>query len=267
MRALALLLLVGPEPAEAQELDLPALRPSIPMSELQTLPERELARRVLGPLEPFPYVGHRGFSALHGMGTIWFWSEARAGGHAGICRTDRLTVSFETSPVSHRDRDNPAMSPARFDMQAYYVVEDEKEAFGPYSPAERNRWALDAACRKRDPRRDSIPADSGRQLVQALTLVDALGAAARQGRPLAPIDCTHFYWNEPGPTEKSCLAELSRLGRSSVHWVKTCRPRREAPGGCINVMVEDRFIEFDLSTGGEPIRIVIEAMEDMSQAG
>ena len=265
----ALIVLATAVPAWAAEPSLPQFRPSIRLSELRELPEEQLVRRVFGPLDSFPHVSHRQSldrSAPHGRATLWFWSRPRAGGHAGVCRTDRLIVLFETGPFYVGDRKDPAMGPTRFDMQSYFIVENRKEAFGPYDPKERKSFELDDACSRLDPRRDSVAADHASQLVRALKLVEALGDAARAGRKLAPLDCTRLNWNgEPPADDAACLNALKGLRQHSVGWVQDCRPRRAAPGGCTQVLADDWFIEFDHGVGGDTIRIVIDAVEDMSQ--
>ncbi len=269
-RALALLLMAAPMPAGAQ-LELPPSAPSIRLSELRDLPDRQLVRRVLGPLELFPYVSHRGkedMSAYRGGANLWFWTRPRASDQAGICRTDRLIVYFQIPLLYVGDRKDPAMVPAGFDLQTYYIVENRKEALALFSSGKRKAFELDAACGKLDPRRDGIPAGRAFQLARALELIEALGAAARAGRALAPLDCTHLNWNaEPPADEAACLKELTVLGERSVDWVRDCLPKRAAPGGCTQVMAHRWFIEFDHDVGGDPIRIVIEAQEDMSQVG
>jgi hypothetical protein len=215
--------------AKAAELELPESPPSIRLSELRELPERELVRRVLGPLEPFPYLTLRdSFDnwALHGPARLWFWSRPRAGGHPGVCQTVRLIVQFEPGLPSS-SRDDPALIPGSFDMQRYYIIENREEAFGSYSPKERKSFELDAACKQLDPRRErAVAADSAYQFVKAVELVG--------------------------------------LGEHSVGWVKQCDPLRAAPGGCIQIILPDSFVEFDLNTGGNPIRIVFDDIEDTS---
>jgi hypothetical protein len=265
---LALLLLAAAAPAPMQ-LDFPPNVPSIRLSELRDLPDRELVRRVLGPLEPFPYVSHRSardMSALRGGVNLWFWTRPRAADRAGLCRTDRLIVYFETAPLHVGDRKDPPMVPAGFDLETYYIVENRKEALEIFGPGKRKPYELHAACAKLDPRRDGTPAEYAFQFARALKLVEELGAAARAGRALAPLDCTHLDWNgEPPADEAACLKELGVLGENSVNWVRECPAKRAAPGGCTQVMAHRWFIEFDHDTGGNPIRIVIQAQEDMSQ--
>lgn len=275
MRAAAALALFCAGCATADPVPLAGLEPNLPgetirMSELRDLPERDVVRRVLGPLELFPYLGHRSSRDFHeilGLARLSFWSTARGAGHAGICRSQQLKVAFTRAFVPSMERDDPTMRSAGFDLDDYYFIENETEAFGPYSEKQRPAHELETACRKLDPRRRmATKAPSAFHLIRAGTLVESLGAAARSGKAPAPLDCARFHWNGEAPSEAECLRALSLLHRESVRLVRECSTRRAAPGGCVMVLTPDHFIEFDLSGGGQPIRIVIEAPEDMSQA-
>ena len=260
--AALLVALLAPFAAAAQQ---PA---AATLAQLQRAPDEELVRLFFGAAATFPHVGYREpsrFSVLSRRPSLWFYSRARAD-YAGVCRTDRLVVSLDRVPGS--DRQNPSFRPRDFALHPIYIVENRAEAFGTIAHTEqRPLHERDAACDALDPQRGGIPADNAFQLVQALRHVEALGEGARAGRAIAPLDCSRINWNgDPPADEAACLRALSVLREHHVGWIRQCPPRRPAPGGCIQVLANDWWIEFDLDPGQEPIRVVIEGVEDMSQS-
>lgn len=262
MKLAALLIaLLAPFQASAQQ---PA---AITLTQLQTAPDEELVRLFFGAAATFPFVGHRqptNFSFLSRRPSLWFYSRARAD-LAGLCRTDRLVLSLDRVPGS--DRQHPSYRPRDFGLDPIYIVENRSEAFGTIAHTEeRPLHERDDACAALDPRRGGIPADNAFQLVQALRHIEALGEGARAGRAIAPLDCSRMNWNgDPPADEAACLRALAVLREHHIGWVQQCRPKRAAAGGCIEVLANDWWIEFDLGVGQQPTRIVIEGVEDMSQ--
>ena len=259
LAALALALL-APVAASAQQ---PA---AITLHQLQSAPDEELVRLFFGAAASFPYVGHReptNFSVLSRRPSLWFYSRARAD-RAGLCRTDRLVVTLNRTLGSARD--NPSFRPRDFALHPIYIVENRNEAMATSAANERPLHEREAACAALDPRRDGLPADDGFQLVQALRHIAALGEGARGGRATAPLDCSRMNWNgDPPADEAACLRALSVLREHHIGWVRQCPPQRATAGGCIQVLANDWWIEFDLSAGQSPTRIVIEGVEDTSQ--
>lgn len=239
---------------------------AITLTQLQTAPDEELVRLFFGAAATFPYMGHReptNFSVLSRRPSLWFYSRARAD-RAGLCRTDRLVVTLNRTLGS--DRENPSFRPRDFALHPIYIVENRGEAMEASVANERPPHEREDACAALDPRRDGLPADNGFQLVQALRHIEALGEGARAGRAIAPLDCSRMNWNgEPPADEAACLRALSVLREHHIGWVQQCRPQRATAGGCIQVLANDWWIEFDLSAGQTPTRVVIEGVEDTSQ--
>ncbi len=244
---------------------------AVRLSELGRATDEELVGLFFGRVGAFPYVGYRDPSSFTGgmirrRASLWFYSQARATDRAGVCRTERLSITLER--VFGGDRDDPMMQPRHFDLQPIFIVENREEARRLTNPTRRSFGELQEACARLDPRRDGIPADYPFQLMKALELIEALGEGARAGRAAMPIDCSGMNWNgPPPPDEAACLRELTVLRESGVGWVQRCEPRREAPGGCIQVLIGDWWIEFDMNLNQTPKRAVIKAVEDLSQAG
>jgi hypothetical protein len=164
-------------------------------------------------------------------------------------------------------REDPAMRPVGFNLQSVFIIENRAEAGRLFNPTRRAPHERDAACIALDPRRGGIPAEYPYQLMRALELTEALGAAAREGRALVPVDCSRINWNgHPPADEAACLRELAVLREDHVVWVQACRAKREAPGGCIQVMTRDWWVEFDMNLNQTPRAAVIEGFEDLSQA-
>ena len=265
MRRLALLMLALFAASSAGAQQPGAVR----LSELRRASDEELVRLFFGPVGAFPYVGYRdrsnlGNGLIRQRASLWFYSQARATDRAGVCRTERLSIMLER--VGPGDRDDPMMQPRQFDLQPIFIVENRDEARRLTNPTSRSRGELEQACAGLDPRRDGIPADYPFQLMQALELIESLGEGARAGRAVMPLDCTRLYWNGPPADEATCLRELAVLRESNVGWVQHCAPQREAPGGCIQVLIHDWFIEFDMNLDQTPRRAVVNAAEDLSQA-
>jgi hypothetical protein len=260
-------LLAGASPAQAQEGG--GLAPgAVRLSQLRTASDDALVRLFFGTVRAFPYAGYRDrerMALAPRRISLTFHSQARATDRAGVCRTDRMTIMLEREIVPDR-RDDPAMRPVGFDLQPLFIVENRGEARRSSNPTRRSPHERDAACIALDPRRDGIPAEHASQLMRALELTGALGAAAREGRAAMPIDCTRMNWHgDPPADEAACLSRLATLREDHVAWVQGCRAKREAPGGCIQVMTQEWWVEFDMNLDQTPRRAVIEAFEDMSQ--
>lgn len=257
---LALLALTAAQPLPAPDLG-PA---TIPLAEFRTLPDEAFARRVLGPLALFPLVSHRetdpGRLALRPE-HVWFWSRPRVSDRPGVCFSQRLIVSFRSTGLRGA---NAAMQPTGVQLDSYYIIQDEAVARRDSGHPIEWRAHMAGPCSQIDPRQiGSTPAESGSQFMAAREMVEQLGEAAKAGRAPAPLDCSRMNWNsEPPADEAACLREMTWLHADSVYWVRNCWPRREAPGGCLQVQTARWFIEFDRAAGGNPIRIVVNGIED-----
>ena len=234
-------------------------------SELQTLPEEQLARRIFGPLGDDLYVTNmtrEGGRRWEG-GRIWFWTKPRKDWlRDGLCVSDRMIVHL--APDRFAVGENPALHIAGIETETAYIVRDRKMAtkLTGFDPEELK--GQDEACAKLDPRSDSIPAESGWQLMTAFELMKKLGDGAREGRAPVPIDCTHIDFGGPAPaSEAECLTRLSPLGESSVRATADCADPIATARYCIRVQTYDRFIYFILRSPSQELeRIVVQGMED-----
>ena len=260
MRIAALLLAwLAAVPAGARE---PA---PITRSELRTLSDEALARRIFGPLGADLYATDMtGESARPWEGArIWLWTKPRKDWlRDGLCVSDRMFVYL--APDRFALGDNPALRIASVASDTVYIVRDRKmaEKLTGFDPDELK--GQDEACARLDPRRDSIAADSGWQLMQAFELTQALGDGARAGRAPVPIDCTHMDFNGPAPeNEAACLARLSSLSDASVTATADCADPTATDRHCIRVQTHDRFIYFILLYPSQDLeRVIVRGMED-----
>jgi hypothetical protein len=261
---LSALLLLAASPAAAGDRGGGLQPRAVPLSRLKDASDDELVALFFGPLRTFPYVGYRSrdwMTAIDVMAMLRFYGPARATDRAGVCGTDELSITLRrTGGGSLGD---PLMQPVAFDLQPIFIIENRHEADRPINPTKRSLGEREAACLALDPRRNGIPADYPYQLMTALELVEALGTGARAGHAAFPIDCRLMNGNgPPPPDDAACLRELARLYDVSVRWVKTCQPQREAPGGCIQVMTDSWWIEFDMNLNQTPRRAVMTGIED-----
>lgn len=260
MRAALLALVALTAAAPAWSEPPPPLR----LSQLSSLSDAALVRRMFGDLAAFPIVSwrpeRRVYRSPQQRAEIWFWTRPRASDRAGLCETDRMIVGFVAAELTIGP--DPVMEPRRFDLQTYYIIRDRSRA---RALSGSDRPEAEQACAALDPRRDGIPADYPWQLMKALELVADLGAGARAARAPAPLDCAGMDPNGFGPPidAAACLPELRGLYENSVVWVSQCHGG--PPGGdCIRVQVSSRFIEFELSPGQSPVRIVVRGIQDTS---
>ena len=258
LAALILALLAAP-PAEARQ---PA---PLTHSELTTLSEEALGRRIFGPLAADLYVtnmtGQSGRRSEDGR--IWFWTKPRKDWlRDGLCVADRMIVYLAPRPLAIGD--DPAMRIAGVQTETVYIVRDRKMAtkLTGFDPDELK--GQDEACAKLDPRRDSIAADSGWQLMKAFEMMTKLGDGARAGRAPVPIDCTHIDFSGPAPeSEAACLARLASLGEHSVHAVQDCGDARVTGKHCIRVQTSDWFIYFVVRRNDQEMEsVIVQGMED-----
>jgi hypothetical protein len=241
--------------------------PPLTLSQLATLPEQELVRRLFGAMAPDIFLGSRpdGRSgSLRLRASVWAWTRPRAADRPGVCESDRVTLEFSREISANAG--DPSLRLRQIVTQTHYSIQDRALAEGRRQVGEGWRGALQFVCEQRDPRRDmGTPADSPYQLMKAFALVNQLSAAARAGRVPVPLDCAHLHWNGPSPVDEAeCLRELGGLGDHSLGWVSECRGTPAAVGGCIRVLAGEIFIEFSLNQRQEPVAIVIQAVEDNS---
>lgn len=234
------------------------------LSQVRDASDETLVQLVFGRLAAFPYPGIRdGLEhRRHGESVdLWFYSEARATDRAGICGSDRLIVSLER--VDGFGSDNPLLRPAGFNLETYYIVENEAEARRTRANRAREVEVRDAACKALDPRRDATQAQSPAQLMSAIELTEQVGREALTGRLSVPFVCNpeSFYFDAPAD-EAGCLALVAGFGRNHVRAVSDCRPRRETAGGCIRILSRGVWLEFDLTSGQSLARVVIEDVEE-----
>ena len=237
----------------------------ITRSELKKLSDEALARRIFGPLGADLYATDmtRESGRPWEGARIWFWTRPRKDWlRDGLCVSNRMMVYL--APERLAVRDDPPLRLAAIESDTVYMVRDRKmaEKLTGFDPDELK--GQDEACARLDPRRDSISADSGWQLMKAFALIKALGDGARAGRAPAPIDCTHIDFGGPAPeSEAACLARLSSLGETAVHATVDCADPIATGRYCIRVQTYDRFIYFILHSPSQELeRIVVQGMED-----
>jgi hypothetical protein len=259
--ATLLALLLAAAPAWARD---PA---PLTRSDLTSLSDEALARRIFGPLAADLSVSNRptGSARLRGDSWVWFWTRPRKDWlRDGLCVTDRMIVRLTPAPFSLGN--NPALRLHSVQTDSVYIIRDRKMAnrLSGFDPKERE--GQDEACAKLDPRRDSRPAESGWQLMKALEVVEALGEAARAGRARVPIDCTHLHFSGSEPAgEAECLEALSTLHEQSVAAVQSCADSEVTGSICIRVQTWDWFIYFVLSWGKQEVeRVIVHGIEDTS---
>jgi hypothetical protein len=259
--AALLLALFAAAPATASEPE------PLKRSELTTLSEEALARRIFGPLASDLYVtnmtreGGRRWSDAW----VWFWTTPRKDWlRAGLCVADRMIVRL--TPDRLAIGENPAMRIASVQTETVYIVRDREMAtrLSGFDPKELE--GQDQACAKLDPRRNSIPAESGWQLMSAFEMVKKLGDAARAGRAPAPIDCSRLNFNrDPPASEAECLAEFKTLGETSVASTRECADSIVSGTYCIRVQTFDSFIYFVLRWKDQEMeRVIVQGVEDTS---
>jgi hypothetical protein len=261
LAAALLALLLAATPAGARD---PA---PLTRSDLTSLSDEALARRIFGPLAADLSVSNRptGSARLQGDSWVWFWTRPRKDWlRDGLCVTDRMIVRLTPAPMSLGD--NPALRLHSIQADSNYIIRDRKMAnrLSGFEPKERE--GQDEACASLDPRRDSRPAESGWQLMKALEIVEALGDAARTGRAPVPIDCTHLRFSGPPAADESeCLEALSTLRENSIAAVKSCADSEVTGGICIRVQTWDWFLYFVLSWGKQEVeRVIVHGIEDTS---
>jgi hypothetical protein len=260
LAAAFLILLLPAAPASAAD---PA---PLTRSELSSLSDEGLARRIFGPLAG-DVVASRPISSARPWSDSWVWFYTRPRKdwlRDGLCVTDRMIVHL--TPVALSLGDNPALRLHSIAVDTNYIIRDRKMAnrLSGFDPKELE--GQDEACAKLDPRRDSTPAENGWQLMEALQLANELGAAARAGRAPVPIDCTRIHFSGPGPAdEAACLKELATLSEVMVDGVQSCADPEVTGGLCIRVQTWDWFIYFVLSWGKQEMeRVIVSGIEDNS---
>jgi hypothetical protein len=262
MRLAALMLaLLAAAPAEARQ---PA---PLTRSEIKTLSEEALARRIFGPLGADLYATNmtRESGRPWEGARIWFWTKPRKDWlRDGLCVADRTIVYL--APDLLAVGNNPPLRIAAMETETVYIVRDRKMAtkLSGFDPDELK--GQDEACAKLDPRRDSIAAESGWQLMTAFELMKKLGDGARAGRTAVPIDCKQIDFSGPPPaSEAECLTRLSSLGEASVAATRDCAEAQATGTYCIRVQTYDSFIYFFLSFPGQDLeRVIVRGMEDTS---
>lgn len=259
--AAILLALLAAAPAAARE-PAPLMR-----AELATLSEEALGRRIFGPLAADLYVTNmtRQTGRPWEGGRVWFWTKPRKDWlRDGLCVSDRMIVYLAPDPLAI-DK-NPAMRIGAVQTETVYIVRDRKMAtkLTGFDPKELE--GQDEACASLDPRRNSIAADSGWQLMSAFELVKNLGEAARAGRAPVPIDCSGLNFNrEPPATVAECLAEFKSLGEHSVAATKECADSIVSGTHCIRVQTSDSFLYFVLRRQDQEMeRVIVEDIPDTS---
>jgi hypothetical protein len=236
------------------------------LSELRSASDRQLIRRLFGPVATFPNLANRileGFPRRRQQADLWFYTALRATTRPGICEAQRMIVSFE--PVEGTGLDDPLVQPRAFALQPVFFLENPEEAARPSSESRRTPEQLATACARAGPYGRNYPADDLLQLVLAFQLMDLLGEGARAGRAIAPLDCRAINPDgAPPPDEVGCLQRLSHMGRFSVLGTRACISRRPAQAGCISIQIPGMFIEFDLGARYAPRRVVVIGWSDPS---
>lgn len=263
MRGIGLLLALLAAPAPAAERKPEPLT----RSELQTLTDEALARRIFGPLAADLFVGIRPDKDDRSWGAvaIWFYTRARKDWlHPGLCVADRIIVYLDDAPL--RAFDSPGMGLRTIRVDTNYIIRDLKMAIRGSGFDPKELEGQDEACARLDPRRDSIPAESGWQLMKAREVLNQLGEMARAGKASVPIDCRHLRFAGPPPeSEAECLKALSVLSERSVEGVQSCADSQVTGGLCLRVQTWDWFIYFVLRWADQSLeRVIVHGVEDTS---
>jgi hypothetical protein len=239
---------------------------SLTRSEVRSLSDQALARRIFGPLASDMSVSNRTNRnpRLWGPEIIWFWTRPRRSWTPGVCETDRIIVHLEPGLPSQAGGDR-SLRLHGLVVQTYFIVQNRELARRLTGIDPREMEGLDVACAALDPRRDGIPADDSGQLMKALSLISELGEAARAGRTPAPLDCSRMNWNgDPPVDEAACLRELAILRENQVGWVAGCAEAVVFETNCIRVLSSDWFIYFLYRPDQRLTRIIVRGIEDTS---
>lgn len=259
--------LVGLLVAACETTPIASTADTITRGDLIRLPDEVLARRLFGAVGDDLFVGYRNRNrlgrSLHGD-VLWFWTRPHHTMRPGVCVSEWLIVSLEADSVGLPSQ-RQTLRLRSINRNLVHIVVDRAMARRLSGFDEDELRRARARCAEADPRRDSIPSDSPWQLMKAFELIGALGEEARQGRALAPIDCTRFEFSGPPTSEAECLAALARLSEGSVHWTQDCAEAVVIGGPCIRVQTSDWFIYLVMRQDQQLERIIVQGMEDMSQ--
>ena len=254
----------------ASLLPVAAAAEPIRRSHVIELSDDALARRLFGDMGRDLIPGYRDRERLR-LGrrsyVLRYWTRPRRAATAGICESEELTILLRAESLPPQTPD-PALHLTSIETRDWFFVADEDLARrdASLSPDQANR--LDAACAALDPTRAErrAPAESSFQLMRAYALTAQLGDAARAGRAPAGLDCGRINSNRSPPTEAECLASLSVLRDRSVVAAQSCGEYGILAGGCLRAQTDDWFIYYLLDTASRPTRILVQGMEDLSQA-
>ncbi|HEX8365474.1 MAG TPA: hypothetical protein VF603_09355 [Allosphingosinicella sp.] len=234
---LLLLILLGPGCATRP------VEPHLPLthSEARALAPERVARRVLGD------VSERLLPLPEGPSNpddprleVAFLTPARFAGEAGLCETDRLSIELERAPP------RAPMRLRRLSTQTRYLVRDAARLprTRPYGGGEVEQE--ETGCAGLDPRAAFlIEAPSARVAGQALRAAAAIVAAAREGRALAPLDCSSFSAPGRPADEAACIVRIAALRIESVTRIADCSGPA-SPTRCYSVSNAETALEIRL---------------------
>ncbi|HYG31091.1 MAG TPA: hypothetical protein VD887_12875 [Allosphingosinicella sp.] len=226
---------------------------SLTHSEARALAPERLARRVLGDVSatllPLPEGPRDPDDPRLEVG---FLTPARFAGERGLCETDRLSIELE------RERPGAPMRLRRLSSQTRYLVRDAARLprTGPYSGGEVEQE--ETGCAGLDPRAAFlIESPSARVAGQALRAAAAIVAGAREGRALAPLDCSSFSAPGRPADQAACIVRIGALRIESVTRIADCSGPA-SPTRCYSVSNDETALEirFPLRSAA-PSRIAV----------
>lgn len=187
----------------------------------------------------------RSYGRIH---TLRFYSVPRAGG-AGLCETDWIHVSFvPIEKGADPNKDLPARPSEIRTQQINFIHDVERAARGPIrTPAE--QAGFNEICAARDPRRERrIAAPDPDDIFIGLKLLTALTREARDGKALAPLDCSGSATEKsPRPSDDYCLLEIAAIKPGNMQ--HAAMPKSNDTGVTRLVEGPDWWLEFHFQPG------------------
>jgi hypothetical protein len=199
---------------------------------VRSMPPRVLARRLFGDLGrimlPAFFHGHPGRRPTRPLGFLEFVTVPRAASVEGMCETQWVTVYFEPAGAQ-RGADTPVRPRAITSSPGYIIRDLARVRANPAGDAE-NESNADAACRAIDSRNEhSISGHDAFEVQAGLRALLALIDAAREGRSLAPLDCSDAVMDGAPMGDAACLAAIGRLGVGDIALIGSCASDAAGP--------------------------------------
>jgi hypothetical protein len=187
----------------------------------------------------------RSYGRIH---TLRFYSVPRAGG-AGLCETDWIHVAF--APIgkgADLNQDLPACPSEIRSMPISFIHDVERAVRGPIrTPAE--QASFNEICAARDPRRESrVAAPDPEDIFIGLKLLTALTREARDGKALAPLDCSGSATKKSlRPSDAYCLLEIAAIKPGEIQ--HAAQPKSNDTGVTRRVEGPNWWLEFHFQPG------------------